>query len=82
MKQWWTNHEKKTPILADDDKARVEDFTGRIPLLLRPLLHFAEKPFDEIEKEFWAHRDLSAVRQNVVAFSAQKLQSEPQNYHR
>ena len=83
MKQWWTNHEKKVPILGDDDKAKVEDLTGRIPLLLRPLLHFAEKPFDEIKTEFWTHDDLVAVEDNVSEFSAQKAKNESLlNYER
>lgn len=81
MKQWWINQEKKVPILGDDEKAGVEDLTGRIPLLLRPLLHFAEKPFDEIKTEFWMHRDLVAVKENVFEFSTQKAKNEtPLNY--
>jgi hypothetical protein len=82
MKQWWIHHKEKVPIFGGDDKARVEDLTGRIPLLLRPLLHFAEKPFHEIDQEFWMHRDLATVGKNVLEFAAEKMENEPQNYER
>lgn len=83
MKQWWIHHEKKVPIFKADDKARVEDLTGRIPLLLCPLLDFAEKPFHEIEREFWTHPDLVIVGKNVSEFAAEKKKNErAENYER
>jgi hypothetical protein len=78
MKQWWIHHKNKVPIF--DDKARIEDLTGRIPLLLHPLLHFAKKPFHEIEQEFRMHHDLATVGKNVLEFAAEKMKTEPQNY--
>lgn len=80
MQQWWIHHEKRVPIFGAEDKARVEDLTGRIPLLLRPLLHFANKPFHEIEQEFWTHRDLFIVGKNVLEFAQEKQENEGQNY--
>jgi len=69
------------PIFEDDDKARVEDLTGRIPLLLRPLLQWHGGPFRNIEEEFWAHRDLVVVGENVRDFAAMKQKVEaPVNY--
>jgi hypothetical protein len=73
MKQWWIHHKGKVPIFGGDDKARVEDLTGRIPLLLCPLVDFAGKPFHEIEQ-------VATVGENVRAFAAQKMENEPQNY--
>jgi hypothetical protein len=80
MKQWWCHHRGKVPIFEDDDKARVEDLTGRIPLLLRPLLNFAKKPFHDIEREFWEHRDLATVGVNVRVFADDKRENECANY--
>lgn len=69
------------PIFKADDKARVEDLTGGIPLLLRPLLDFAEKPFHEIEQEFWVHPDLVIVGKNVSEFASEKKKNEQaENY--
>jgi len=68
------------PIFGDGGKASVEDLTGCIPLLLRPLLDFAQKPFDKIGEEFGTHRDLVTVAESVVEFAAQKLRDEPQSY--
>ena len=82
MKQWWIHHEKEVPIFGVDEKAKVEDLTGCIPLLLRPLLHFAQKPFHEIEQEFWTHHDLATVGKNVLEFAAEKMVNEPQSYER
>jgi hypothetical protein len=80
MKQWWIHHKERVPIFGGDDKARVEDLTGRIPLLLRPLLDFAGKLFHGIEQEFWTHHDLATIRKNVREFAADIMAKEPQNY--
>jgi hypothetical protein len=83
MKQWWIHHEKKVPTFEVSDKAKVEDLTGCIPLLLRPLLHFAKKPFNEIEQRFWTHHDLAAVQKNVQEFATEmESESQNQNYER
>ena len=82
MKQWWCHHRGKVPIFEHDDKARVEDLTGRIPLLLRPLLNFAKKPFHDIEREFGEHRDLATVGVNVRVFAAYIYANDRANYER
>jgi hypothetical protein len=76
MKQWWHHHQDKVPLFSGDDKARVEDLTGRIPLLLRPLLQWGGQPFRDIEKSFWAHRDLVVVGENVQNFASTKKKEE------
>lgn len=83
MKQWWIHREKKVPTFKADDKARVEDLTGGIPLLLRPLLDFAEKPFHEIEQKFWKNIALAAVGKHVRKFASEKQENErAENYER
>jgi hypothetical protein len=65
----------------DNNKARVEDLTGRIPLFLRPLLQWHGGLFRDIEEEIWAHRDLVVVGENIWEFAAMKLKVEtPMNY--
>ena len=82
MKHWWIHHKEKLPIFGSDDsdKARVQDLTGCIPLLLRPLLDFTGKPFHNIEKEFWMHDDLVIVGENIVKFAAEISENEPHLY--
>ena len=36
MEQWWIHHKDKVPLFEDDDKARLEDLTGRIPFSFPP----------------------------------------------
>jgi len=41
MKQWWHHHRDEVPIFEDDNKARVEDLTGR-------LLQWGNQPFRDV----------------------------------
>ncbi|KAF8333265.1 hypothetical protein F5887DRAFT_994782 [Amanita rubescens] len=69
MKQWWVHHEGKLPIFErESDKGRVEDLTGRIPLLLRPLLGWKGQNFCDIQQQFWHHRELAMVKTNILNF--------------
>lgn len=69
MKQWWAHHKGKLPIFEQEsDKGRVEDLTGRIPLLLRPLLEWKGQDFSNIQREFWDHRELDMVKTNILNF--------------
>ena len=43
MQEWWGHHESRLPNLDEREKERVEDITGRIPLLLRALLKLGER---------------------------------------
>lgn len=76
MRHWWYHHEGKVPMIEDDDKARVEDLTGRIPLLLCPLLEFTGKQFCDIEHEFLEHRDLAVIEKNIRESAAVKIKTE------
>ena len=71
MKQWWAHHLANLPIFEHTaDKRRVEDLTGCVPLLLRPLLKWNAQKFCDIEQDFLCHPDISAVGENVIAFAA------------
>ena len=44
MEQWWDHNKNKVPRFKDDEEeVEVEDLTGCIPLLLRPLLSFEQQ---------------------------------------
>lgn len=83
MECWWLHHRASLPTFDEEDKARVEDLTGCIPLFLRPLLKFSGKRFCDVELLYWGHDDLTAVGRNVRAFSATMRFSESGlNYER
>ena len=51
------HHQGELPIFKyKSDKDRVEDLTGCIPLLLRPLLEWKDQDFCEIEQKFGTTR--------------------------
>ncbi|RUS12847.1 hypothetical protein BC937DRAFT_86882, partial [Endogone sp. FLAS-F59071] len=62
MPKWWDLHEKLLPKLNDDDKKKVEDITGRIPLLLGALLMFHGKDFKSVESDFLLNLDYVNVQ--------------------
>ena len=70
MEQWWVHHRDKLPIFEHkSNKDRVEDLTGRIPLLLQPLFEWKGEDFCKIEQQFWLHKDLVVVKQNIYDFA-------------
>ena len=81
MEQWWIHHQGELPIFEyKSDKDRVEDLTGCIPLLLRPLLEWKDQDFCKIEQKFWHHKDLIVVKQNIYEFAESKKSEGAQNY--
>jgi hypothetical protein len=82
MEQWWVHHQGKLPNFKyKSNKDRVEDLTGCIPLLLRPLLEWKDQDFCEIEQNFWLHQDLVVVTQNIYEFADNMKQTKgAQNY--
>ena len=73
MKEWWRHHQGKVPNFEDeDDRMMVQDLTGCIPLLLRPLLQWSNQDFRDIEQNFRNHQDISAVQQNIQGFADSK----------
>jgi hypothetical protein len=82
MEQWWVHHQTKVPSFKHKaDKDRVEDLTGRIPLLLRALLEWNGQEFCEIEQDFRLHKDLAAVKLGIHNFADRLRESiAAQNY--
>jgi hypothetical protein len=82
MEQWWVHHRDRLPIFKfQDDKVRVEDLTGCIPLLLRPLLEWKDQDFCKVEQNFWLHKDLTVVKQHISEFAeGMKKTESAQNY--
>jgi hypothetical protein len=79
--QWWIHHQGELPIFEyKSDKDRVEDLTGCIPLLLRPLLEWKDQDFCEIEQKFWHHKDLIVVKQNIYEFADSMKRNGAENY--
>ena len=76
MTQWWIHHKEQLPILEGNDRAVLEDLTGCIPLLLRPLLEYAKKLFCDIKEDYLKHQDLVAVGANVREFAAEKWENK------
>jgi len=81
MKQWWIHHKENVPILEGNDKAELEDLTGRIPLL-RPLLEFAKEPFHNIQQSFLMHQDLVIVGKNIQRFANEILKNGSVHFER
>ncbi|KAH7922284.1 hypothetical protein BV22DRAFT_1037685 [Leucogyrophana mollusca] len=71
MGHWWTHHHTDLPDLNPEDRGKIEQFTGRLPLLLRPLLDIgspATRSFKDVELAFWEHPDFLTVKSNVLGF--------------
>lgn len=83
MKQWWLHHVKQIRLIEDsEDRATIEDLTGRIPLLLRPFLDLGDKPFDDVTTLIRGNRELSIVGANIRRFSAMKRSISSTDYER
>ena len=66
MEKWWT-HQNDLPKLDADEKQRVEDITGSIPLLLHSLIGLG-KNFKDVEPTFLNAPELQAVTRNVALY--------------
>jgi hypothetical protein len=82
MEQWWHHHEDMLPKFEnDEERVEVEELTGRIPLLLRPLLRFCQQKYRAVEGDFWASPELAAVRRNIEQFSMSKEKIGERDYN-
>jgi hypothetical protein len=70
MNLWFDHYADKIPALISLDRKFVECVTGRIPLLLRALFYFQDKPFNRLE--FMKCEDISQVQTDVTEFFFQK----------
>jgi len=70
---WWENYQAHLPDLTDDDKKRIEDITGGIPLLLRALLSpdFKKLKFEKLLAEYLNTQELLQVTDQMEAFALQ-----------
>ena len=75
MSHWWGLNEGFA-VLDQDDRQRIEDLTGCIPLLLRPFVSNAGKALNKLEPAIWDDDLLASVRINVLEFARDKLRVE------
>ena len=80
MEQWWHHYENKLPKFEnDEERFEVEELTGHIPLLLRPLLRFGQQKYRA--DDFWACPEIAAVRRNIDGFSESKRKIGVRQYN-
>jgi hypothetical protein len=80
MTQWWKHHESKLPKFTDQEKMEVEDFTGCIPLLLRPLFQFGQQDFCKVKNDFRTSSEIVAVEVNIKEFNDERRKGGEQMY--
>jgi len=61
---------------------RVEDLTGCIPLLLRPLLKWGGENFRSVEENIYMDYDILAVGRNIRNFANQMKREGDPEYER
>ena len=76
MSAWWERNERKVPKLDESNRAWVEELTGRIPLLLKPLSRFVNQEFDE--QKFLSLPELQTVKKNITSFYRQLKRTAPE----
>jgi hypothetical protein len=72
MSHWWLRNAKDFAAFSDDDKLRVEDLTGRIPLLLEPFLGNSGMNLDALEPGIWNEDVLDLVVKTTYDFGVEK----------
>ena len=78
---WWKYH--GFTAFSDEEKQRVEDLTGRIPLLLNPFVMHPEKTLEFLEPKIWIDEALESVRRETIDFaSAKKSELDDRTYVR
>jgi hypothetical protein len=70
MACWWTYH--GFTAFSDEEKERVEDLTGRIPLLLKPFMKYHEETLKSLEPKIWMDEALRSVRWEIINFAKAK----------
>jgi hypothetical protein len=68
MSHWWSHKAKDFAAFSDDDKLRVEDLTGCIPLLLEPFLGHSGMNLDALEPGVWNKDVLASVVKTTYDF--------------
>jgi len=81
MACWWKYH--GFTAFSNEEKQRVEDLTGRIPLLLNPFVMHREKTLEFLEPQIWRDEALESVRREIIDFaSAKKSELDDRTYVR
>jgi len=70
MACWWKYH--GFTAFSNEEKQRVEDLTGRIPLLLNPFVMHHEKTLEFLEPQIWRDEALESVRREIIDFASTK----------
>ena len=81
MAKWWDHNQESLPELDQDTRKWVEDITGCIPLLLRPLFQFKGERFDKgessvdnpFEEKFLSCDEIETVTDHINAFYEAKI---------
>jgi hypothetical protein len=68
MECWWTHHAVRFEDFSTMEKQRIEDLTGRIPLLLHPILQHNGDTLKFMEPGIWKDGVLASVITNVLSF--------------
>ena len=80
MEQWWHHHEHELPKFENDkERVEIEDLTGRIPLLLRPLVRFSQRKY--LAVDFWVCPEIDAVQRNIKEFFESKRKIGEREYN-
>jgi len=72
MSHWWLHNAKDFAAFSDDDKLRVKDLTGCIPLLLEPFLGKSGMNLDALEPGIWNEDVLGLVVKTTYDFAVEK----------
>lgn len=73
MNCWWNHHSDSLPVLTVEDKQEIEYMTGKLPLLLKELLRFKGRMYDEIKGDLLSNGILQTIRHGAKGFTERKL---------
>jgi hypothetical protein len=77
MAHWWSHYRERVPKFRNCSvREWLEYLTGRIPLLLRPLLAFNGKDFDDAKDSFWQAPQIMDVEKHIQKFASTLKRTE------
>ena len=72
MSNWWLRNANAFADFSVDDKLRVEDLTGCIPLLLEPFLQHPGTNLGALEPGVWKEEVLASVVKTTHDFAVKQ----------
>lgn len=71
MECWYEHYKNMLPEFILGDKAKFEDLTGRVPLLLYGLVRedFHGRPYHDVEKDFLSTKAIVDTLDRAVLFA-------------